>query len=420
MSRNPTILAAVVLIGVISLSAVAESLQDLEAIRADHNRVTPRNFDQGGAVSRYFHLNAGAYFSQSTIHRTTATRPLHQSLSQSLADQPVVHRGGLNPFQEYVAADPLLDGVIFLHQGNVVFEAYPRMEPWQRHFAWSLSKIVAAATLARLAEQERIDLARPVGDYVPALRGGAWASIAVQDVADHTSGIACLDSDGYQDQNTCIFKMEQSLTIVTGDGSKVDFLTHLHNMQSGREPGGAYEYVSANTIVLALIIESVTGMTYDRAVQSLIWDEIGAEADGLMAISDKGYAYAAGGLSARLRDIARFGSLFVENDRDVLTRKTVAAMQTGGVERELSEEMRALLRVDQSDTVRAAWQWDLILAEGALYKAGYSGQGLYVDPSRELVVVWFGTGEHYDDVNNEMLPVVRQLLDAGLFDLPSN
>ncbi len=38
-----------------------------------------------------------------------------------------------------------------------------------------------------------------------------------------------------------------------------------------------------------------------------------------------------------------------------------------------------------------SYQWDAVFADGDLYKSGMNGQGLYVSPSRDNVVVWFAT-----------------------------
>jgi CubicO group peptidase (beta-lactamase class C family) len=39
------------------------------------------------------------------------------------------------------------------------------------------------------------------------------------------------------------------------------------------------------------------------------------------------------------------------------------------------------------------YQWDAVFEDGDLYKSGFGGQGLYVSPARDMVVVWFGTGD---------------------------
>ena len=37
------------------------------------------------------------------------------------------------------------------------------------------------------------------------------------------------------------------------------------------------------------------------------------------------------------------------------------------------------------------YQWDAVFADGDIYKSGTFGQGLYVSPARDLVIVWFST-----------------------------
>jgi CubicO group peptidase (beta-lactamase class C family) len=290
------------------------------------------------------------------------------------------------------------------------------MQPWQRHFAWSVTKVLTSTTLAVLVERGEVDMQAPVDRYLPALKDSAWAGIPVQHIADMASGIDCLDSDGYQDKTTCVYTMEESLGITAATGREPNFITHLQGMQMHREAGRKNEYVSANTNVLGLVIEAVTGMPYAQAVAELIWNPIGAEADALMAISANGYVYASGGLHARLRDVARFGQVFTAADTlGVLTPVGVAAMQSGGVS--LGKEAQQYLQnVFAGDVpTRASWQWDMVWDDGAMFKSGYDGQGLYVDPARNLVLAWFGTGLNYSATTNMMLPVARQLAQSTLF-----
>jgi hypothetical protein len=41
-----------------------------------------------------------------------------------------------------------------------------------------------------------------------------------------------------------------------------------------------------------------------------------------------------------------------------------------------------------------------------------------VDPARELVIAWFGTGLDFSETVNGMLPVARQLARSGTGPLP--
>ncbi len=388
-----------------------------EDTRATFLAVTPENFDAGGTASRQFHLNAESYRTTATIARTGPSRELDSAPSPELADYSVRYRGGRARFEDYTGRDALLDAVIVVHDGRIVFESYRQMEPWQRHFAWSVSKVVAAAAVGALAHAGQVDVDRPVETYVPELADTAWAGTRVRDIANMASGIDCLDADGYQDKSTCIYRMEETLGITAPAGFDASFLEHLRGMQRRGDAGVRYEYVSANTNVLMLVVEAVTGKPYASALRELIWDRIGPEADALIAISDEGHAYASGGISARLRDIARFGQLFVAPDESgVFGKALVDDMRRTGVPlgKELKIELIETFGADLP--VRASWQWDRIWEDGGMYKGGYSGQGLYVDPDRSLVIAWFGTGLNFNERSNDMLPIARQLARSGLFE----
>jgi hypothetical protein len=55
------------------------------------------------------------------------------------------------------------------------------------------------------------------------------------------------------------------------------------------------------------------------------------------------------------------------------------------------------------------------MADGDFFKGGYGGQGLYISPSRDLVVAFFATFDQNGD-GHEMTRIARQLAKSGLFD----
>ena len=57
----------------------------------------------------------------------------------------------------------------------------------------------------------------------------------------------------------------------------------------------------------------------------------------------------------------------------------------------VGKEMHKSFPEDKGITNR--YQWDAIFTDGDMYKGGVGGQGLYVSPSRDLVIVWFSTGD---------------------------
>jgi CubicO group peptidase (beta-lactamase class C family) len=398
----------------VGLPAAADAPMDW---RERFQSVTPTNFDQGGAVSHQFHLHAESYLTTATVTAPASARVLNLTPNPALAGLRVRHRNGEDPFSDYVANEPWISSVIILHGDTVVFEAYPRMHADQRHFAWSVSKAITAAVIAALINDGLIDPASTVGSHLPELTDSEWADLAITDVAHMASGIDCLDSDGYQDPSTCVYRMEETLGITADRGYDAGLIDHLAAMGRRGPPGQRFEYVSANTNVLGLIAEAVTRQPFAEVLSDQIWRPVGAESNALLAISDEGYSYASGGVIARLRDIARLGQILTAPERfDVISPAQVEAMQhRDGVPFGEARQERLVADFGDDAPQREAWQWDMIWDDGGMYKGGYLGQGLYVDPVRNLVIAWFGTGEDFSARQNEMPQVSRQIARSGLF-----
>ncbi|WOJ97100.1 serine hydrolase [Congregibacter brevis] len=401
-----------------SLPLLASAAEDpLQAF----TQVTPKNFDAGGDESLQFHLNAESYLRSTTIARGDKQYLLNTVTLPGLNEQSIVVAGQPSSFAAYVANDPLLDSVLVLQGGQIVFEAYPRMTPEDRHFGWSVTKVLTSATLATLVAEGKVRMDATIEDYLPELSGTAWDGTTVYNIANMASGIDCRDSDGYQDNTTCVYRMEESLGIVASTGRDESFLSLIHDMKRLRPAGERNEYVSANTNVLMLVIERVTGQSYADAVEERIWQRMGAESDALMAVSKEGHAYASGGLMARLRDLARFGLVFTDSERFPGIANTMMADLRSGVGISRSKEELKWLARDHGDDLplRAGWQWDQVWDDGGAFKGGYLGQGLYVDPARDLVVAWYGTGLDFSAKQTDMLSVARQLAVSGFFDISS-
>jgi CubicO group peptidase (beta-lactamase class C family) len=396
-------------------AADAES-SPLDAARQQFDTYTPENFDKGGAISHYQWLNFSAFYPHTTLYRTQAIRPLRLNLKADVAIFNVHSTGEQTTLANYVEKKPHVDGLLVLHKGEIVFEAYPRMEAHERHLTWSVTKVVVGTALAALQATGLADMQAPVEQYLPELANTAWAGTRLQDIANMASGIDCLDSDGYHNSQACIYRYEEALGITARVNPQISTTAAIKAMKRRSEPGQQLEYVSANTFVLGRVIESITDKPLWQALQGLIWDKTGAEADALLTVSSEGQAYASGGLSMRLRDLARFGQIFTPNaGLDVVPSSHLEDLRSGDNVPFTSSDLESFDKQLEGDTPsHAAWQWDMIWADGDMFKQGYSGQGIYVSPSRELVIVHFGT-HGSDDSEHSLLEIVRQLSTSKLF-----
>jgi CubicO group peptidase (beta-lactamase class C family) len=404
---------AVISPNVYGQEADKDTLEHREKIYGDY---TPENFDDGGPISHYVWKNFPAFFPHDTIARTTPERTLTSAIRPDIAAFTIKHSDTEKPLDTYVQTSPLIDGMIILADGKIVYETYPRMQSHQRHITWSVSKVFISTALAALEHQGKIDMDAAVETYVPELKRTDWADISVRNIINMASGMACLDSDGYQDTNTCIYRYEESLGLTAPTNEPMSSLDVIRSIRRYRTANTKYEYASPNTYVASLVIENITQQPLAIALQNLLWANIGAEADGMMMISPKGKAAAHGGISARLRDIARFGQIFTNPANAIVGMNHLTDLRSTNGIAFSPEQVFRLNKIFTDDVPsHAAWQWDMIWPDGAMFKGGYSGQGLFIDPDKGVVIAFFGTAS-LEGKSNELLPIARQLTQAGLFD----
>lgn len=395
------------------------SLQDATAYR---NQWTMDNWDDGGPLMRYVFLNMSEFWTHSVIDRGGPARTLPVTPREDVAAFSTKTASGEMTLADYVN-NSTVNGALVLHHGQIVFEAYPRMLGEDKHLYMSVSKGHAATLIAILEDREQIDVDRSVEFYLPLLKGSGWDGVAIRDVLDMASGIACLEGEegAYSNPQRCYYQYEASLGWLRATDATLDStFDYMATLKSHRPAGEAFEYTSPNTFILGWLVEQISGHTYVDFLSSEIWQKMGAESDALMVAPRRGVPIASGGISSTLRDMARFGLLFTPTGRQdlhpVISDAYLEDIQYGG--------RPAIFNVGREDDVRKvdgepsrhnSYQWDFVMNDGDFFKGGYGGQGLYISPSRDLVVAFFGTFDENGD-GHEMIRVARQLAKSGLFD----
>jgi len=378
--------------------------------RAFHRRMTLSTWNAGGDLMRYVFLNMPEFFRHGVIRRSGDPSRLPAFRRDDLENASVRSALGTMPLHRYVAAAPI-NAMLVLHQGHIVFEAYPRMRASDRHLITGISKTFAATLIALMADRGDIDLARGVDAYIPELKGTGWEGIAIRDILDMTSGINCLEyEDGAtSDPNTCYYRFEASLDrLHRTDDTPASTFHLLKGLVPDKPPGQVFDYTS--------------GKKYNELIGDAIWSAIGAEHDALIAMSRDGIPVAHGGISATLRDLGRYGLLFTPSfmtvtDRPIVSDDYLMGIMAGGRPRIYDQGPHGLRLIAQLAGERPrhnAWQWDAVMEDGDFYKAGYGGQGIYISPAKDLVIAWFGTHTKTMETN-DMFPVSRQLALSGLF-----
>ena len=394
----------------------------LEQATAFRQQWTIDNWDDGGPLTRYVFLNMSEFWKHSVIDRSGPVRELAENNRYDVANFMTNTDAGEMRLAEYVS-DSRIDGVIVLHQGRIVFEAYPHMNRHDKHLYMSVSKTLAATLIAILEDRELIDVRNSVDSYIPQLADSGWASVPVRDVLDMASGIDCRQNvpGAYENPGLCYYQFEASMGLLRRTEKTVENPhTYIASFESRRPSGEEFEYSSTNTFVLAWLAEQVTGRPYSDLISKEIWQQIGAESDAILVADKFGVQIASNGISSTLRDLARFGLLFTPDGRS-----NVDSIISDSYLRKIQKEGRpAIFNAGRENNPRLidgerprhnTYQWDLVMEDGDFFKGGYGGQGLYISPSRDLVIAFFGTLDEQGQ-SSQMSQVARQLAKSGLFD----
>lgn len=272
-------------------------------------------------------------------------------------------------------------GFIVLKDGAIVHEEYARGNTQAtQSIAMSLSKSFVSFLIGNAVADGQIKLDETVDHYVPALGEGGYKGVTVKNVLQMSSGIGF--NENYADLNSDIVKYV--IQILTG--SVVDFTAHLKNE---RQQGTVNQYVSADTQVLALVLEGATGVPIQNYFKDRLWSKLGAEADAFWLADTKGEVVAAGGLNAVLRDYARFGLLYMNEGRNYRGEQIVPAQW---VHDSVTPDKPYLMPGRTLPSGKTAYgygyQW-WIPAEPQddFVGVGIYGQFIYVNPAKHVVIV---------------------------------
>ncbi|WP_373087665.1 serine hydrolase domain-containing protein [Zhongshania sp.] len=360
------------------------------------------NLALGENQALYTYLNMAQFFPHQQVSRTGEVKPLVKKLRPKLGKVRVVTQLGNLSFQEMIAhPKSRVQGIIVLHQGNIVFESYPGMRASDSHLWWSLAKVITGLVVEQLIHEKKLDPTQKIAHYLPEFSESAWAEISVQNILDMASGIDAVDTaKDYVDPTSGIGRLISAEGILAFTTAQ----TIAHNqalklMDSHAEPGLRYEYSSANTNILALLIEALSNRRYADVVQERVWSKIGAEADALLGLSPDGRAIAHGMFASRLRDLGRFGLLYTPAGRDEATvagavlNKITDIKSNQHYQNAPAAAENALNKLGERP-VNALSQWDALFSDGDLFKSGFDGQALYVSPSRDVVIAMFSTSKN--------------------------
>ena len=352
----------------------------------------------------YYHLHWGEFIPHNIVRRDGPIKTLPYKLNQRVGKVKTTSPLGELELDALIS-DPRsrIQGFVVVHKGALEYETYPGMRDTDNHIWMSSSKSVVSLLVGLLEADGRIDVSQSVDAYLTELKGTNWEGIRIIDILDMASGLDIIENDENMQDETHWF--HKWFRIMLGDSS-FGTLTAKETIFSAKnlhKPGEIFEYSSMNTQILGLLVERVAGQRLADFLSERVWSKIGAEGDALLGLDPSGGPSIFGYISSRLRDKARYGLLYtpswkrVADERIIplsLIEKTQKDCRPKLYERAYDAAKKAGTASYFSDDTEIrcnSRQWDAVYTDGDMFKGGLHGQGIYVSPTRDLVIAYYST-----------------------------
>lgn len=279
--------------------------------------------------------------------------------------------------------------LLVIQNGEVRLERY--MLTGGRDVNWmsmSVAKSFVSAAIGIAVEEGHIkSIEEPITKYAPSLAGSAYDGVRIKDILQMSSGAAW--NEDYSDPDSDINKFGQILAL---GGSLNEFAATL---KREREPGTYNHYNSTDTQVLGLLLTRATGRTVTDYMTEKLWTPLGMESDAYWLIDSENMEMVFGGLNATARDYAKLGELYrlggKWNGTQIVPADWVSASVTPDAPH-LTPEAKA----DDPFPVGYGYQWWVPASTEGEYSAiGVYNQFIYVNPTRNLVIVKLSANSDY-------------------------
>jgi CubicO group peptidase (beta-lactamase class C family) len=283
----------------------------------------------------------------------------------------------------------------------------------------SLTKVVALTTLAMIAVDEgKLELDAPVATYLPGFAGRDKDRVTVRHLLTHSSGLPA---------HRPLWKEAPS----SDSALALVLATPLETL-----PGARAVYSDLGAITVGLVIERLYGERLSRLAEDRVFRPLGlgstrylpprswlprvapTENDPWRArvvhgeVHDENAAFLGGvsghaGLFGSAEDLLRFGEWLLSRYHDAAPRGKEPRLSSATVRRFTARQdlVAGSSRALGWDTPSPGSSAGTRLAPGSFGHTGFTGTSIWIDPTRELVVVLLSNRVHPSRDNPRLAPL---------------
>ena len=262
--------------------------------------------------------------------------------------------------------------LVILHDGKIRLERYGNdFTPEGRWTSFSVAKSLTSTLVGAAIVDGHIDsLEDPVTKYIPGLAGSPYDDVTIAQLLTMTSGVAW--NEDYEDPQSDVALFNS----VAAEPGQIGIVTYMRGLSRAHPPGKVWNYSTGETNLIGVLVSQATGKTVSDYLSEKIWRPYGMEQDATWLLGEDGHEISGCCIQAATRDFARFGQFILDG----------AMTDAGPI---VPTDWLPAATVKQAEIGEPGygygyqwWTWD----EGAYMADGIFGQGIFIDPARNLVI----------------------------------
>ena len=276
---------------------------------------------------------------------------------------------------------------LIIHQGKLRHESYWLTAAEDVHWmSFSVAKSFLSAIVGIAVSEGHIaSIEEPITAYVPELKNSAYAGVRIKDILQMSSGARW--NEDYSDPDSDIIRFAN----VWANGDSLDEFTG--SLVREWKPGTVNYYNSMDTQALGMMMVRATGMTLSAYTEQKLWQPLGMEEDAYWLVDDEGMEMAAGGLQLIARDYAKLGQLYLQKGawqgRQLIPESWV-------IDSLIPDAPHLMAEAHPEYPLSYGYQWWILPGQEGEYSAlGVYNQAIYVNPTRDLVIVKLSANSNY-------------------------
>jgi CubicO group peptidase (beta-lactamase class C family) len=263
-------------------------------------------------------------------------------------------------------------GLVIIHDGKVRMEKYGLdFDAQGKWTSFSVAKSFTSTLVGAAIKDGYIkSIDDKVSAYIPDLKGSAYDDVTIAQLLTMTSGVKW--NEDYEDPKSDValfnaHKAENGMDVT---------VSYMRNLPREAPAGTKWVYKTGETNLIGVLVSSATKKTLSAYLSEKLWAPFGMEQDASWLLGSTGHEISGCCIQASTRDYARFGVFMLGgakvNGISILPDNWIAP----------ATSKQADIAMPGKGYGYQWWTYD----DGSYAAQGIFGQGIFIDPKRNLVI----------------------------------